>query len=146
MGKAGPKSKAPGGYGTINAKGYRRIWTTDENGKRRMAMEHRVIWESFYGPIQEGLQIHHKDGNKLNNDISNLEILDALHHKREHSNAVERADGWYKLCGKCGAEKHEDDYYKSKEGWLKSECKQCFIDRASRDKIRRKNKLFTSNG
>ena len=143
MGKAGPKSKAPGGYGTINPKGYRRIWVT-ENGKRRMAMEHRVVWELHNGPIPEGMQIHHIDGDKLNNDISNLECVYPTEHKRIHSNAVEREDGWYKVCGRCRKEKHQSLYYFCKRGWIGAECKQCTIDRAVISKHKRKQ-MFSSN-
>jgi hypothetical protein len=48
---------------------------------------HRDIWEHYNGPIPKGYHIHHKDHNRLNNDISNLECLSAsehaLHHRRE---------------------------------------------------------------
>lgn len=36
---------------------------------------HRVVWEAFNGPIPEGLQINHKDENKLNNSLSNLSLV-----------------------------------------------------------------------
>jgi len=35
-------------------------------------------------PFRE-YQIHHKDGNKRNNDVSNLELLDAYDHKTKHT-------------------------------------------------------------
>lgn len=38
-------------------------------------MEHRVIWCWHNGPIPEGMVVNHKDYNKWNNDISNLEIM-----------------------------------------------------------------------
>ena len=36
---------------------------------------HRLVWEAFNGPIPEGLQINHKDENKCNNSLKNLEIV-----------------------------------------------------------------------
>ncbi len=36
---------------------------------------HRVICDAFYGPIPPSLQVNHIDGNKLNNHLSNLEIV-----------------------------------------------------------------------
>lgn len=45
---------------------------------------HRVVWEHFKGPIPKNHVIHHKDGNKLNNSIDNLECLTQAEHSRLH--------------------------------------------------------------
>ncbi len=50
------------------------------NGKR----EHRLVWEEAYGPIPEGYHIHHKNGDGLDNDLDNLELLSASDHVRRH--------------------------------------------------------------
>jgi predicted XRE-type DNA-binding protein len=36
-------------------------------------MAHRVVWEKYYGDVPVGYIIHHKDGNKQNNHVENLE-------------------------------------------------------------------------
>lgn len=36
---------------------------------------HRLIWETFIGPIPHGLVINHKDCCVYNNDIKNLEVV-----------------------------------------------------------------------
>jgi len=37
--------------------------------------EHRVIWTMVNGPIPSGLEVNHKDENKSNNRIENLELV-----------------------------------------------------------------------
>jgi hypothetical protein len=44
-------------------------------GKRYKVSVHRAVYMFFYGEIPDGMQINHKDGNKLNNAISNLELV-----------------------------------------------------------------------
>ena len=45
---------------------------------------HRVIWEYFHGPIPDGYEVHHIDGNPANNDPSNLECIPAKDHSALH--------------------------------------------------------------
>lgn len=52
-------------------------------GKRTLM--HRYVWEHFNGQIPEGYDIHHKDEDKTNNDISNLECLPKSEHTRLYS-------------------------------------------------------------
>lgn len=42
--------------------------------KYKHYLVHRLIWEAFNGPIPKGMVINHKDENKLNNRLDNLEI------------------------------------------------------------------------
>ena len=52
---------------------------------------HRLVYESFIGNIPKGNKwhIHHIDGNKQNNNISNLMLLSSIQHydidKYKHS-------------------------------------------------------------
>lgn len=41
----------------------------------KLGFVHRLIVKTFIGKIPNGFEVNHKDGNKLNNDISNLEIV-----------------------------------------------------------------------
>lgn len=47
-------------------------------GKKHFLV-HRAVWEAFNGPIPEGLDIDHIDGNPHNNALSNLQ---AISHKK----------------------------------------------------------------
>lgn len=47
-------------------------------------MLHRVIWMCVNGDIPEGYEIHHKDHNRQNNSIYNLELIEQFKHKSEH--------------------------------------------------------------
>jgi len=127
----GKISQAIGGYGNITRKGYRRIWDT---GERRFKMEHIVVWEKHNGKIPEGYSIHHKDGNKLNNNITNLELVKALTHKRIHSGCKLINGEWWKPCRKCGEIQRIDNYYKRKVG-ISPWCKICCIRNAVENKL-----------
>lgn len=56
-----------------------------KNGKQRSRTIHRLVAEAFIG-IPNGLVVNHIDGNKLNNRLSNLEVISRSEneiHKRD---------------------------------------------------------------
>ena len=97
------------------------------NGERRF--EHVFVWESFFGEIPEGCQIHHIDGDKTNNDIGNLQLVTALEHKRIHSGCKKDGDEWMKPCSVCGEYKPCDrEHWYYQDGWIRGRvCKRCYI-------------------
>lgn len=60
---------------TVWSSGYFRLASAGGGGKFMYACQHRVIWEAFVGPIPAGYVINHKDFNKQNNRLSNLEVV-----------------------------------------------------------------------
>jgi hypothetical protein len=44
----------------------------------------QIEWERVNGPLQDGLVIHHRDRDSLNDDPSNLVALTRSEHAREH--------------------------------------------------------------
>lgn len=52
---------------------------------------HRCVWEYHFGEIPKGYHIHHKDGDRSNNDISNLELVESFDHLSGHMNEEKRA-------------------------------------------------------
>ena len=55
----------------------------DCDGKRRTERIHRLVAKAFIGEIPKGYHIHHKDGNKQNNRLDNLEIIHPAKHSME---------------------------------------------------------------
>ena len=47
----------------------------DNPNKKKFYRLHRLVWETFVGPIPKGLVIHHKDHNKGNNSLKNLSLV-----------------------------------------------------------------------
>lgn len=52
--------------------------------KRDVRCIHVLVYETFCGKIEKGMIIHHKDENKLNNSVENLEMLSCQTHNRIH--------------------------------------------------------------
>lgn len=48
---------------------------TRKNSVRTGYRVHRFMWECIVGPIGDKLVINHKDGNRANNVLSNLEVV-----------------------------------------------------------------------
>jgi hypothetical protein len=54
--------------------GYQ-VYTMRKDGKQKQVRAHRFIWEALVGEIPDHLVINHKDGDKHNNHITNLELV-----------------------------------------------------------------------
>lgn len=128
-------SSAPGGYGSITPKGYRRIQIDG-----RKWFEHVLVWVHLVGPIPDGKQLHHKNGDKLDNRIENLECLDPKTHKHKHSGCILAANGeWWKPCRKCKTFFPISSYYSRIDGdCVRSWCRECCIKNTVENKRRRR--------
>lgn len=54
------------------------------DGKAKHRYVARMVWEFFHGPVPKDMIIHHKDFIKLNNHITNLELLTNSMHNSVH--------------------------------------------------------------
>lgn len=86
-----------GGHGKVDTKrphkiaygvskdGYFRVVLSD-NGNKKYIKVHQVVAEQFLGKQTDGLVVNHKDGNKKNNCVSNLEYV-TVKENAEHAHA-----------------------------------------------------------
>lgn len=76
-------------YGRIglSSSGYYIVTSVKEGNCHKPL--HRLIYEEKFGKIPDGYHIHHKDGNKLNNNIDNLECLSPSNHGKSHKHNIE---------------------------------------------------------
>lgn len=71
------------GSATIDKYGYYRIVSRKEGNYHKKL--HRLIFEDFYGKIPKECVIHHKNYNKANNCIMNLQLLTNSEHSHIHN-------------------------------------------------------------
>lgn len=58
----------------VTRRGYGRVGLHSDQGPTH-TLVHRLVYEAWVGPIPDGTEINHIDGNKLNNISSNLEAV-----------------------------------------------------------------------
>ena len=98
---------------------------------------HRYVWEHEVGTIPKGYQVHHIDGNKANNDISNLSLITNKGHQRLHGQeqarkeksrqnikkAAEKAPAWHR--SDEGRKWHSEHMQGFKQPLVDKVCEQC---------------------
>lgn len=89
---------------------------------------HAWVWINQKGEIPKGMQIHHIDENKSNNNIDNLMIISASDHMKLHmtKERIDLARKWVDIIRPMTKEWHA-----SKEGrqWHKEHGKKCWDKR-----------------
>lgn len=105
------------GTARVSDTGYYKI-TSSKEGYHNKKL-HRLIYEDFYGvELPSEISIHHKDGDKLNNCILNLEaMMKGAHHK--HHNTGNTLSEETKV--KMSKSKSQSKYYRV----AKHPCNRC---------------------
>lgn len=69
-----------------------------KNDGSRKAL-HQAIWEDANGPVPDGFELHHRDGNKGNNTLENIQLVPKHHvriyHRDNIKKAMEAAKAWH---------------------------------------------------
>lgn len=103
-------------YGTakIQSHGYYVITSKKEgNNNKRL---HRLIYEDFYNcEVPEGYVIHHKNGNKTDNCILNLQLMrwnehNKLHMTDEHKRKISESSSKKNTSGYYRVHKRKDNH------------------------------------
>lgn len=96
--------------------GLYRLYPSDRYFAKGGKRIHRAVWQDAFGPIPRGCHIHHRDANPANNELENLECIDADEHLK-----IPRSDGLEKRGGKHfsdSARQSAANWHRSEEGRL----------------------------
>lgn len=61
--------------------------------QRRGKRLHRTVWSHYYGDIPQGCHVHHKDDDRSNNNIENLECITCNEHLSGKHGHISSANG-----------------------------------------------------
>jgi len=105
----------------------------------RTVLEHRLVWEKHHGPIPDGMQVHHTNGDERDNRVENLQLVTPAEHRHIHAGYELREGVWWKRCRACGEAKPLSEFYRycyyPYDGAI-SYCKPCHC-RDSRERQRK---------
>ena len=59
----------------ITERGYKQVDVYNDMGVKKHMKVHRLVYMAHIGAIPNGLQVNHKDENKTNNCVDNLELM-----------------------------------------------------------------------
>ncbi len=110
------------GFGVwYDKKGYPTIWINGKNIKL-----HVYVWEKVNGEKPKGYDIHHKDFNKKNYKIENLELMIQSDHFRIHAGWIREGGMWTKKpCKECKKLLNLNKFYQRKGMTPDNNCIEC---------------------
>jgi hypothetical protein len=125
----------------FDKKGYAIVWVDGKNRK-----VHVLEWEKHNGPKPAGYIVHHKDHNKANWTIDNLQLVTQSDHLRIHAGWVMENGVWVKKpCKDCGQILPLDLFYQRKGLTPSNRCVPCsasYFKRRNTQKYRAQRKIY----
>ena len=116
------------GWTRRNVGGQMRYKCINRKGNKTSYVHRKVIEDVLGKPIPDGLQVHHINGNRLDNSIKNLQLISHKDHRRIHQGwRPVGQDKWEKLCSKCNRwlEVNRENFWFRSTGKVVHICKSC---------------------
>jgi len=141
----GSNGNAYNGFGIwYDKKGYPTIWINNKSIKL-----HVYIWEKENGEKPKGMQLHHKDFNKKNYDIENLELVNQSDHFKIHAGWKRENGEWTKKpCKDCKKLLPLNNFYQRKGLTPSNHCIECskiLFKERNTEEYKAKRKIYVKN-
>lgn len=101
---------------------------------------YRRIYEQHFGPIPKGYHIHHRDGNRSNNHIENLQCVSAEEHYNIHYSQKDYGACW--AMHRTGHLKLTDE---ERSDLVKKQMEDPTMKKIVSDTMKEKNKILWAN-
>lgn len=102
------------------------------NGKH--TSEHRYVMEQYLGrELERNEYVHHKNGDKHDNRLENLEVMTPLAHNREHQEKLPKI----KICVECGKQFEPPIKHRGRNILCSKECWTRFMEKISLQKSKK---------
>lgn len=78
-------------------------------GRKGSVYEHRHVWEQAHGAIPPGHHVHHKNHDKADNRLENLELIDGSAHVSHHVSERHKSGNLNNRGARSGRWRHDID-------------------------------------
>lgn len=98
------KINGPYTYNSGPNEGRQYVNITRDDGSRTTCLYSRYLYEQAHGPIPDGMEVDHVDGDKTNDVIENLQLLTKPENVRKHAIENREVEMVSFICPQCGDE------------------------------------------